>query len=185
MVGSVFSVISSFPLVAFSGSRSLPSSSAAALRLAASWVAPSAGVVVGCARGADSLAQSLFPAVRVSVFSVASGRWGSGRSAFARRSAAVVEAAAARGGLWLSFPVGSCPSVVRPSPSASRCFCGAAAGSWSSLALAVGRGVPALVFLPPSCPAPSWLWAVDDGWFCCSVLASRLGVAMPCQLSLF
>ena len=183
MSESLAVVVSAFPLVAFSGSRSLPAASAAALRRSAGWVSESAGVVVGCARGADALARSLFPAAEV--FAVASGRWGVGRSAFARRSAAVVAAAVAGGGLWLSFPAGPCPSAVRPSSSASRCFCGAAAGSWSSLALAVGRGVPSLVFLPSASPVPSGLSAVGGGWFCCSRLAPRLGVALSRQLSLF
>ena len=38
------------------------------------------------------------------VFSVASGRWGSGRGAFAGRSAAFVSALASSGGVLVSFP---------------------------------------------------------------------------------
>jgi hypothetical protein len=146
------SLLAAAPAVAFSGGRSLPPASVAALRLAAAAVPPSASVLVGCAAGADAVARSLFPAA--SVFAVSSGRWGVGRSAFARRSAAVVAATVAAGGWWLSFPRSACPVGLLPSPSPSRCFSGFGSGSWASLALAVGSALPCLVFLPPGVAAP-------------------------------
>ncbi|WLT40381.1 hypothetical protein NON20_24165 (plasmid) [Synechocystis sp. B12] len=95
------SLLSACPAVGFSGSRSLSPLSVAALRSLSAAVLPSASVFVGCAAGADAVARSLFPSA--SVFSVASGRWGAGRSAFARRSVAVVSAVLSAGGsagLW-------------------------------------------------------------------------------------
>ncbi len=74
---------------------------------------PSASVFVGCAAGADAVARGLFPAAQV--FSVASGQWGAGRSAFARRSVAVVSAVVSAGGsagLWCFFPAAQLPCRV-------------------------------------------------------------------------
>lgn len=78
----------------------------------------------------------------------------------AGRSAALVSAIASSGpgaGLvgFVSFP---CPPDVLPSSSPSRCFSGAGSGSWASLALAAGLGVPIVVF-PVGLPAsalPAW-----------------------------
>jgi hypothetical protein len=82
---------------------------------------------------------SLLSVVRASSF-------GRGASAFARRSVAVVSAVRSAGGVWVSFPSSPCPSGLVPSGSSSRCFAGFSAGSWSSVAFAVGCGVP----FPPS-----------------------------------
>jgi hypothetical protein len=63
-------------------------------------------VSVGCARGVDALVRAYFrSSPSLLVFSVASGRFGSGRSAFARRSVACVRSVA-RGdrGLLVAFP---------------------------------------------------------------------------------
>jgi len=159
----MLSFVSDFPVVGFSGSRSLPPASVAALRSVASLVSPTASVSVGCARGADSLARGLFPSARV--FSVSSGRFGSGRGAFAARSIACVRSVV--GGLWVAFPSSPCPAGLLPSPSSSRCFCGLGSGSWASLAFAIGSGVPSLVFLPASVPCPvGWgLVPLGGGWW--------------------
>lgn len=123
-------------------------------------------VAVGCAGGADAFVRSVAPAAVV--FSVAA--LGSGRSALARRSAALVQAVAAGGsgsGLVV-FPASPCPSGLSPSASASACFCGLGSGSWASAAFAVGLGLPLVVFpcgfseLPPWgvwVPAGSGCWA--------------------------
>jgi hypothetical protein len=165
-----------FPAVGFSGSRSLPSQSAIALRSVAALVSPSAVVSVGCARGADSLARSLFPSAHV--FSVASGRWGSGRGAFAARSIAVIRAVQSAGGLWVAFPASPCPAGLLPSPSSSQCFSGLGSGSWASLALAIGSGLAALCFLPPGVPCPvGWgFTSLGGGWFRFVPRAVQLGL---------
>lgn len=182
MVPAIFSQFSAF---GFSGSRS-PSGlvPASAVGGAAAAVPAGSQVFVGCARGVDAFFRSAFPAA--SVFSVSSGRWGSGRGAFAGRSIACVRAVAAASGLWVSFPSSACPVALVPSSSSGRCFCGAGSGSWSSLAYALGSGVSCLVFLPVgvSCPLGWGLSAVAGcpGWF---GSAACVGSAVPVQLSLF
>lgn len=170
------SFLSSFPAVGFSGSRSLLPCSVSALRFVSRFVSASASVFVGCARGADELARSLFPGA--SVFSVASGAFGVGRGAFAARSVACVRAVASAGGCWVSFPSSACPVGLLPSSLSSRCFGGFGSGSWASLAFAVGLGVPCLVFLPPSVPCPvGWpLVPVGGGWFVFRPSASQLSL---------
>lgn len=164
--------VGSFSSVGFSGSRRLGGVAASALCLAAAGVSSSASVFVGCASGADALARGCFPGA--SVFSVSSGCWGSGRAAFARRSAAVVSAVGA-GGLWVSFPSGSCPSGLLPSSSWPRGVGGS--GSWGSLALAVGSGLSCLVFAS-SVPSDWGFRSLGGGWW---VLR---GFHPPTQLSL-
>lgn len=176
MLAQIFSQFSAF---GFSGSRS---SVPAGCSVAADLVPVGARVVVGCAAGVDQFFRSAFPSAMI--FSVASGSWGVGRGAFAGRSSACVLAVFAAGGLWVSFPSSPCPVALVPSASSSRCFSGSGSGTWASLAFALGRSVPCLVFLG-SLPAPAG-WGLSlvpgaAGWFACS---SVLGCA-PVQLSLF
>jgi len=171
----MFSLVSSAVCVGFSGSRSPSAASLSALSSVAGAVSSGAVVVVGCAAGVDLSARGLFPSAVV--LSVASGAFGSGRSAFARRSVACVSRVASAGGVWVSFPSSPCPPGLVPSSVSSRCFSGLGSGSWASLAFAVGCGLPCLVFLPPGVPAPSWLVPSGGGWFS--------SVPAPVQLSLF
>jgi hypothetical protein len=109
------------------------------------------------------------------VFAVESGRWGSGRSAFARRSAAIVEAVPV-GGLLVVVPSGTVPAGVVP----SRSFSGHGSGSWGSAALALGTGRRVLLWLPAGAVPPVWAgvsWSAVDGWW--------LGVSGSSQLSMF
>jgi hypothetical protein len=173
---SVVRFLSPFPLVGFSGSRSPSPASLAAVSAVAAVV--SVPVAVGCARGVDECVRGLFPSA--SVFAVASGRWGSGRGAFAGRSVAFVRALAAGGGVLLSFPSAACPSGLLPSASSGACFSGRGSGSWASLAFALGLGLPCAVFLPAGVPCPvGWgLVPVGAGWFVPAAPSSS-------QLSLF
>ncbi len=133
------------------------------------------GIVINTSvlAGVDAFFRRAFPSAEV--FAVSSGRWGSGRGAFAARSVACVRAVAAAGGLWVSFPASACPAGLRPSSSQSRCFSGLSAGTWSSLALALGSGVPCECFFSGWCPG--WLGLVP-----CSGL-SWLGRGGCCCLS--
>ena len=181
---SLDSVFAQFPAFGFSGSRSpggaIPVS---ALSAAAGAVPSGSPVFVGCAAGVDAFFRRAFPSAEV--FAVSSGRWGSGRGAFAARSVACVRAVAAAGGLWVSFPAFACPAGLRPSSSQSRCFSGFSAGTWSSLALALGSGVPCLVFSPAGVPAGWGLSPVPGcpGWVGEAAVVSPGEV--PVQLSLF
>lgn len=146
----------SFPSVGFCGSRRLAGSAfSLAGRVAGSVSACGVPVSVGCAAGADAAVRSACPSAVV--LSVASGRFGSGRAAFARRSAALVSSLPV-GSAFVGFVSAPCPSVVSPSPSPSRCFCGGGSGSWASLALAAGLGLAVFVFWSGSgaFPAPAW-----------------------------
>lgn len=175
---AVSAALSGASVVGFSGSRSpLGAVSCASLLAACAAVPPSASVFVGCARGVDAVARSVFPSA--SVFSVASGAFGRGRSAFARRSVACVSAVASAGGLWVSFPASACPAGLAPSASSSRCFSGSGSGSWASLAFALGSGVRCLVCLPAGVlPPAGWgLVSLGGGWWGSS--------PVPVQLSLF
>jgi hypothetical protein len=178
MLSNIFSRFSSF---GFSGSRTW-AASLCPLQLAASLVPSGASVSVGCASGVDQFFRGEFP--QASVFSVASGQWGSGRGAFAARSAACVRSVASVGGLWVAFCSSPCPAGLVPSASSSRAFSGSGSGSWASLAFALGSGVPCLVFSPAGVPSGWGLSAVpgSTGWFGCPL---ALGSPVPVQLALF
>jgi len=181
MLSQFFASVS---VVGFSGSRRPAGAvSSAALLGAIASVPRSAKVVVGCAAGVDAVVRLACP--HAHMFSVASGQFGTGRSAFARRSVACVQAVVAAGhsGLWVSFPASACPDGLLPSASSSKCFNGSGSGTWGSLALAVGLGVRSLVFVPAGVEPPSG-WGLspvpgEAGWF------SFVPVPTQKQLSLF
>ena len=156
-VVSARSLLSSAPLVGVSGSRAPgPACLAALARLLPLVGGP---VVVGCAAGIDAAVRRAVPSASV----VSAWAFGTGRGALAARSVAVVRqvAAGVSGGpspVWVSLPGRACPAGLAPSTSPSACFSGRGSGSWASLALAVGLGVPAVVFLPPPVSAPAG-WA--------------------------
>lgn len=156
--------------VGFSGSRSsVPAVCSVVAARVASLGCP---VFVGCAAGVDAAFRAAFPAARV--FAAAS--FGSGRGAFAARSAAVVRAVALAGGAWVSFPSGPCPSGLAPSASSSRAFCGSGSGSWASLAFAAGSGLPCLVF--GFAPPAAWGFvSLGGGWWFSGWPASQLSLS--------
>ena len=175
---SPFSVSS----IGFSGSRSPSRASSAALCDLLPLVSPRCRVSVGCADGVDRLVRSFFSeSPSLLVFSVESGRFGSGRSAFARRSVACVRSVAAgdRGLLVVlpSSPV--CPAGVFP----ARRFFGGGSGSWGSAAFALGSGRRVLLWLPGSAAPPAWAGIDWEHWEACWWLG--VPVPPPAQLSLF
>ncbi len=147
--------------VGFSGSRSPSPVASAALSALLPSVPAGVRVSVGCARGVDLAVRSFFAgSPSLLVFSVASGRFGSGRSAFARRSSrCVLSVAAGSRGLLVVVPSGACPAGVVP----SRSFSGRGSGSWGSAAFALGRGRRVLVWLRAGSFPPVWAgvsWSV-------------------------
>jgi hypothetical protein len=181
------SVFSGVVAVGFSGSRSPSPAASAALSALLSLVPSGVRVSVGCAAGVDLLCRSFFAGFpSLLVFSVASGRFGSGRSAFARRSSrCVLSVAAGSRGLLVALPSAAvCPAGVRP----SRSFFGAGSGSWGSVAFALGRGRRVLLWLPAGSRPPAWSGV---SWSSVGALGSVgcwwLGAAVPvpAQLSLF
>jgi hypothetical protein len=181
------SVFAGVVSVGFSGSRSPSVAAAAALSALLPLVPAGVRVSVGCARGVDGAVSSFFAgSSSLLVFSVASRRFGSGRSAFARRSSrCVLSVAAGSRGLLVALPSSPvCPAGVRP----SRSFFGAGSGSWGSVAFALGRGRRVLLWLPAGSRPPAWSGV---SWSSVGALGSAgcwwLGVAVPlsAQLSLF
>jgi hypothetical protein len=86
----IISLLSSLDSIAFSGSRSLSGAGLVALTSLFPLVPADCHVVVGCADGADLAVRRAFIGDRLRLFSVASGRFGAGRGAFARRSVATL-----------------------------------------------------------------------------------------------
>lgn len=180
------SFLHSLRSIGFSGSRTPSRGAVLALEELLPLVPSRCRVSVGCARGVDSLVRAYFrSSCSLLVFSVESGRFGSGRSAFARRSVACVRSVRKgdRGCLVALPSSPSCPAGVRP----SRFFNGEGSGTWGSVAYALGRGRQVLLWLPSGCLPPSWSgvsWSVSGAalvgcwWFGVSVPA-------PVQLSLF
>lgn len=156
-------MLSSFSSVGFSGSRTPNHELVSAAKMALSRVNPDALVMVGCAKGIDAIVRSEVDASRLKVFSV----YGTGKGAFAERSIRCVRAVFDASGTWVSLPSGPCPSVLRPSDKPTECFCGTGSGSWASLALAKGLGVPCLVFLSDRMSPPNgWGFRpLKKGWF--------------------
>lgn len=174
--------------VGFSGSREPTEAATAALSALLPLVPQNSRVSVGCARGVDAFVREHFDrSPSLLVFSVASGRFGSGRAAFARRSSRCVRSIArGEAGLLVALPSnGSSPAGVRP----SRSFFGGKSGTWGSAALALGLGRRVLLWLPGGSVPPSWgrvSWSSPSGagapsgcWW--------LGASAPSplQLSLF
>ncbi|AFY93108.1 hypothetical protein [Chamaesiphon minutus] len=173
------SLFSELDTIGFSGSRSLSGAGLAVLASLFPLVPAGCHVVVGCAAGADLAVRSAFGSGngdgRLCLFAVASGRWGTGRAAFARRSAAIVEAIPL-GGLLVVIPGSVSPP---PGVTPSRSFRGGGSGSWGSAALALGSGRRVLLWLPVGYAPPAWAgvaWSAVDGWW--------LGVSSS-QLSIF
>lgn len=172
-------IFENYLVFGFSGARSpngkLPPK---VLSLAADAVPVGARVMVGCQRGVDAFFRQCFP--KAEVFAVASGKWGSGKSAYAGRSIACVESVADNCGLWVSFPASECPPGLLPSPKSRQCFCGSGSGTWASLAYALGCGVACVIYSPFGIPAGWKLEPITDcpGWFSSSPSVNQ-------QLSLF
>jgi len=168
-------------LVGFCGSRSLPASWAGLVSsVVASVLGSGRRVAVGCARGADQLVRSAAPGALVfsaSAVAASAGLPAGSRASFARRSASLVSAVAASGpgAGFVGFVSSPCQASVRPSSSPGACFCGGGSGSWASLALAAGLGLPVVVFwcVPAGAPVPqvappswggSWVRAGSGVW---------------------
>jgi hypothetical protein len=178
------------PVVGFSGSRSLSGSFAPLVRrVVAAVVAAGLPVAVGCAAGADRLVRAAAPGARV--FSVSSGVWGAGRGAFAARSVALVRAVAAAGpgSSFVGFVAGACPAGLVPSAAPGACFCGLGSGSWASLALAAGLGLPVVVFWcapgPVALPASWGAWSLLGSGPSAGGWALVPAAPVAAQLSLF
>ena len=145
-------------LVGFGGSRSLsPAWAGLVGRVVVAVARAGRGVAVCSGAGASALVRQAWQAALVFSPSFA------GRGALPARASACVRACAAAGpgSAWVAFVSGPCPTGVMP----ARAWRSGrpASGSWSEVALAVGLGLPVVVFwcAPGSAVLPSWggAWA--------------------------
>lgn len=142
-------------LVGFGGSRCLSSAwSASVSGVVASVVGAGRGVAVCSGAGASAFVRAACPSVVFAPAFVGTG-------ALPARASACVRACAASGSGsgWVAFVSGPCPAGVVPASSwrSGR----PASGSWSEVALAVGLGLPVVVFW--CAPGPVALPAWDGG----------------------
>ena len=167
-VASFASLVASFPVVGFSGSRRVGSAPAALAASFAGGLAArssfSGSVAVGCAGGVDAAVRGVFPSAVVFRVQRPVGGGAPPAWAFAARSSVLVRSVVAGRGVLVVCPLGACPAEVVPSSS----FRGCGSGSWGSVALALGLGCPVLVLLP-SCPSGSFpaSAAVASRFSCC------------------
>ncbi len=149
----------SFSSFGFAGSRF--GSGVAAGFLAAVVSLAGASVLTTCAAGVCAGVRVAVPSARV--FSVASVPPSVPfRGRLVVRAVSFVRAlSVAPAPVLLCWPGCAAPVAARPAPSWVSC----GSGSWSELALAVGLGVPVVVFLPPSSlPPSSWgAWSFVSG----------------------
>ncbi len=161
--------LSAFSVVGFSGRRFCSASVAGLVGRVVRGLPSSVSVAAGCALGVDAAARSACsasgsaPSRSCRVFSAASFA-GSFRGRLVARSCAFVRFLASAGGCLVVFPGRVCPARVVPG---SSWVSGGGSGSWASAALAVGLGVPVVVWLPGGVSAPSWLrpLAGFSGWW--------------------
>jgi len=164
-------------MVGFTGSRSLPVQYAALVGHIAAHYAAAGSVATGCAAGADQYVRQAVPGCQVFAVSTQPAT-APPRARFAMRSAAMVRAvqlSASPVGL-IGFTGSPCPPACKPGGS----FAGHGSGTWGTLALAAGLGLPVVVFwCSPHPPAlPAW------GTWPAVVIAGQLGwqLAGPNQL---
>ncbi len=149
-VVSITALIIKFPVVGFSGSRNPNCQASNSVSTFLPHLSSYSGTIgVGCAKGVDNIVRSYFP--QSLVFKVHPPI---NRKAFALRSTRLVKWVHSSNGLLIAFPSANCPAGVVPSLS----FHGFGSGTWGSIALAIGMGVPVLVFIHSSLgnvfPAP-------------------------------
>jgi hypothetical protein len=148
--------------IAFSGSRNgCPETP---LKQAIARIRPGAEVSVGCARGVDAQVRELVPHANVFRASDYPGKTVSVQ--LASRSAAMVEHIETLNGGLIAFPMKECPSMVEPCRAWK--YAGGS-GTWGTIALAVGLGVPTIIWLPPAIAPPRWdaINKMASSWYLC------------------
>lgn len=174
---AIHQLITSVPALGISGSRAPAPASLSALAALAAAIPAGSAVLVGDAPGIDRRAVQLLPQAQVFAAAAFGTARTPGHARLVARSVACVRACAAARGVWCAFPAQPCPAGLQPSARPSACFVGFGSGTWASLALALGLGLPSVLFLPAGAPPAGWgLSAVGGGWWV---------VQPPAQHSLF
>lgn len=140
-------------MVGFTGSRNFSSNYAQFIApVVHHYQAAGQPIAAGCANGADKIVRQAAPSAQVFM---ASNYLGPAPARLAKRSAAMVRAVSqSQNPLIVGFTISPCPAAVRPRGS----FFGGGSGTWGTLALAAGLGLPIIVFWPaitwqPTLPA--------------------------------
>lgn len=139
-------------MIAYTGSRNLNEEHRALVERTLAALAEQE-ITTGCADGLDSMVRDARPDAKVFR---ASDTGLKGGAALARRSADMVRAVAAseRPGLvaWVDKP---CPTGLKPG---KNWHAGHGNGTWATVAMAIGNGLPVLLFscAPGVCPLPDW-----------------------------
>lgn len=153
--------LSDYNYVAFSGSRhGCPQG---LLEAIAKQIRPDATILVGCARGVDAQVRAVYPDACV----FRAGQFGgeSYPEKLVARSCAMVSAVRDLHGCLIALPMKSCPPMVEP---CEEWRYSGGSGTWGTIALAAGTGVPTVFWLPRGIAAPSWgdrVSEVSNGWF--------------------
>ena len=152
---------SPFRSVGFAAWRRSPASvRARAASLASLAVGRGASLFVPAPAGpVPSVASAVLAAVGPDPVSLFSASFSGPGSLPARAAAALRALAGAPDPVLLAWPGRPCPAALS-APSASWPSCGS--GSWSEVALALGLGIPVILF---EAPAPSWA-TVARSWSC-------------------
>lgn len=152
---------SDYSHIAFSGSRDgCPES---LIQSIATKIPPSTQILVGCARGVDAQVRAIYPdALIYRATDYEAETW---PAKLAMRSAAMVADIRGDGSCLIAIPMKPCPPKVKPctiwQPSSG-------SGTWGTIALAAGLGVPTVFHLPLGMAAPDWddrVTQVMGGWF--------------------
>lgn len=171
---TIAQLVSAAPAAGISGSRAPAPASLAALGALAAALPAAAPVCVGDAAGIDRAAARLLPRAQVFTMAQHSPAGAPFRARLAARSLACLQACAAAGGLWCAFPASPAPAGLRPAASAAACFAGYGSGTWAALALALGRGLPIVAFIPCGAAAGWALTPAGGGWFAARAAAPQL-----------
>lgn len=138
-VNQIISLVSGFPCIGFSGSRhSTGPVYNSALQFLPVLSNYKGSIGVGCAKGIDGLVRNQF-----SFATVIKVQPPINRRAFAVRSTKLVHWLASLNSLLVAFPSTVSPSAIVPSTS----FKGYGSGTWGTIALSIGMGLPVLLFI--------------------------------------
>jgi hypothetical protein len=152
---------SDYTHIAFSGSREgCPES---LIESIATKIPPNTQILVGCARGVDAQVRAIYPDAKV--YRATDYKAETYPAKLAMRSSAMVADIHAAGGCLIAVPMKPCPPKVKP---CTTWRSSAGSGTWGTIALAAGLGVPTAVWLPESIQPPDWDDRFSDkgsGWF--------------------
>jgi hypothetical protein len=155
--------IADFDCVGFSGSRH--GAPDRIIGMAISKIAPSAIVCVGCAVGVDEQVRRRVDADRLKVFRASDYPGQSYPHKLANRSSAMVQHLSESDGCLIAFPMAECPNGVIP---CQQWRSAKGSGTWGTIALSVGLGIPTMIWLPTDIAAPEWgdrLEQINRNWW--------------------